>query len=518
MGDLGNAAERAASRASAAQGRVAQAQARLDKRVQSAANLSLVSGAVERTGQRLRGFVEVPTRAAMDFESVMADVRKVVDFETPEQFKAMSRDILELSKRIPMTAAGLGEIVAAAGQAGDDVVPRVELTRFAEDAAKMGVAFDLSGAEAGSAMTGLLSIFHLNQDQVVSLGDSYNHLSNNMDATARDMLNVANRAGGVGKEFGLSGQQVGALAASFLALKTPPEIASTAINSLLNRLQTAHKQGKQFKQALGSIGLSAQGLKQSIERDAQGALLGFLEALQRSDDLAGTALDLFGEQFTDDMQKLVGSLDVYRKAVGLAADQRGATGSMQAEFEARAATAANAVMLMENSARGAQIALGTQLLPDVTRMSKAAATAADETGKLIERFPALGRWISGLSALGGGIATVVAPVLEAAGGLLMAAAWMQLKAAKAQLAAAGRGVAGDIAPTGGGGRVRTAGRKVAERAKGLGSKIRGFGGRAAGVLKGRLGLVGAALAALSIGSTLLDSDKTGAEKNPRREP
>ena len=241
MGQLGTAAERAAGRVSAAQGRVAKAQTRLDKRVQTAANLSLAAGSVERTGQRLLGFVEAPTRAAMDFESVMADVRKVVDFETPGQFQAMSRDVLELSKRIPMTAAGLGEIVAAAGQAG---IARGELTRFTEDAAKMGVAFDLSGAEAGGAMTGLRSIFHLNQDQVVSLGDSFNHLSNNMDATAGDMLKIANRAGAVGKQFGLNGQQVGALAASFLALQTPPEVAGTAINALLQKLQTADKQEK----------------------------------------------------------------------------------------------------------------------------------------------------------------------------------------------------------------------------------------------------------------------------------
>ncbi len=508
MGRLGNAAEAAASRVSAAQGRVAEAQARLDKRVQTAANLSLASGAVDRTGQRLLDFAEAPTRAAMEFESVMADVKKVVDFESPQQFRSMGRDILGLSKRIPMAAAGLGEIVAAAGQAS---IARGELVRFTEDAATMGVAFDLSGAEAGSAMTGLRSIFLLNQDQVVSLGDSYNHLSNNMDATAAQMLNIASRAGAQARLFGLNAQQLGALAASFLALKTPPEVAGTAINALLLRLKTADKQGKKFSRALGSIGLSAQGLKKSIESDAQGALLGFLEAVQQSKDVTGTLSDLFGAEYADDVAKIVGSLDIYRKAVGLAADQGAAAGSMQAEFEARAATAANAVILMENSAQAAQIALGEKLLPDVTRMAGAAAATADATGRLIEEFPGLGRAVAGGAAVLGGLAKVVAPVLEAASALLMAAAWMQLRAAKAQLAAAGRGVAGDIAPTGGG-RARNAGRKVAEGAKGLGSKVRGFGGRAVNMLKGRLGIVGAGLAALSIGSTLLDSDKTAGEK------
>jgi len=97
----------------------------------------------------------------------MADVRKVVDFDTPDQFGQMSKDVLLLSTRIPMAADGIGAIVAAAGQAG---IAREELLRFAEDAAKMGVAFDLSGQQAGAAMTGLRSIFGLTQDRWSSSG------------------------------------------------------------------------------------------------------------------------------------------------------------------------------------------------------------------------------------------------------------------------------------------------------------------------------------------------------------
>ena len=337
----------------------------------------------------------------------------------------------------------------------------------------------------------------------------------------------AERAGQMPRLFGLSGQQVGALGATFLALKTPPEVAATGIKALLLTLRTADKQGKKFQAALGSIGLSAQGLKQSIEQDAQGALLGFLEAVRGSDDVMGTLTDLFGREYADDISSLVGSLDLYRRAVGLAADERGAAGSMQAEFEARAATAANAVMLMENSARAAQIALGTKLLPDVTRMSNVAATGADTLGHLVDVFPRFTRLAVGASAALGGLATVVAPVLEAAGGLLMAAAWMQLRAAKAQLAAAGRGIAGDtVTPVGGpggkGGRVRDLGKKLTEGAKnlstkvkspgGLGQLIKGGGGKLLGLLKGKAGILGAVIAAASIGSRLLDSETSAAEK------
>ena len=174
----------------------------------------------------LRGALRRTVGAAVSFESKMADVRKVVDFDTLAQFRAMGRDILALSTRIPVAADGLGDIVAAAGQAG---IARGKLLRFAEDAAKMSVAFDLTGVEAGAAMTGLRTIFGLTQDKAMDLAGAYNHLSNRMDATAPAILRIVNRVGSVGATVGMTGRDIGALAAAFLALKTPPEVAATGV-------------------------------------------------------------------------------------------------------------------------------------------------------------------------------------------------------------------------------------------------------------------------------------------------
>ena len=301
-----------------------------------------------------------PISAAIDFESTMADVQKVVDFDTPQQFEQMRGDILRLSTELPIAASGLGEIVAAAGQAG---IAREELLGFTEDAAKMGVAFDMAAGQAGSAMTGMRSIFDLNQEQVVLLGDAYNHLSNNMDATARDMLNIANRAGSMGDMFGLSGEQIGALGATFLELKTPPEVAGTAINALLLKLVTADKQPAKFRDALEALGLSAEDLKDDISQDAQGALLSFLETVERSPDVIGTLSDLFGAEYSDDIAKLVGGLDGYKKALRLVGDETHYAGSMQAEYEARAATTANNLQLLLNEVTRLGVVIGGVLLP-----------------------------------------------------------------------------------------------------------------------------------------------------------
>ena len=361
-----------------------------------------------------------PVQAAVRFESAMADVRKVVDFPTPEAFRQMGDDILSMSTTIPVAAEGLADIVAAAGQAG---IAREELLRFTEDAAKMGVAFDLSGKQAGGAMTGLRSIFKLNQDQVVLLGDSYNHLSNNMDATARDMLNISNRAGSMGALFGLTGEQIGALGATFLALKTPPEVAATGINALLLKLSAADKQSSKFQDALGTLGLTATGLKDAIKQDAQGALLSFLEAVEGAPDQIGVLSDLFGAEYADDITKLVGGLDTYRKSLSLVGDSTQYAGSMTAEYQARAATTANSLQLFQSQVNRLGVVLGEVLLPPVTRIVGGLGTMVDWVVTATDKVPGLG---TALVVLGGVVAglkivAMLTPIGAAVTGIALAA-------------------------------------------------------------------------------------------------
>jgi len=110
---------------------------------------SLAVGATA-IGASILGALAIPVNQAIKFESTMADIRKVVDgLDNADAFRKMSQDVIDLSTKLPITADGIGQIVAAAGQAG---IARSELVRFAEDAAKMGIAFDQTAEESGQMM------------------------------------------------------------------------------------------------------------------------------------------------------------------------------------------------------------------------------------------------------------------------------------------------------------------------------------------------------------------------------
>lgn len=373
----------------------------------------------------LAATVGMPVAAAVEFESAMADVKKVVNFDSPAGLTQMRKDLLGLSTQIALTPTQFADIAAAAGQAG---IAREEIVRFTTDAAKMGVAFDMSGKEAGSAMTGLRTLFKLDQAGVVSLGDAYNHLSNNMDATARDMLNVSNRAGSQAAVIGLTGQQVGALSATFLALKTPPDVAATGINALLSKLATADKGGKKFQDALHSIGLSGKGLKKAMEQDAQGAIINFLKAVKGSDDVIGTLTDLFDREYADDMAKLVNGLDTYEKALGLVADKAAYAGSMQKEFEERSKTTANSFQLAKNQAVRLAITIGSVLLPTINKGLKIFGGVVDKVTAFAEANPRLTESIVTLAAAV--VTTKVALLGFRYASTLASDAWMMFGGAK----------------------------------------------------------------------------------------
>ena len=331
-----------------------------------------------------------------------------------------------------------------------------------------------------------------------------------MDATAAATLNVTERISGQTQLFGLSAQQTSALAASMLALKVRPEVAATSIEGMLRILGTADMQSKRFQDSLGRLGMTASGLKESIGKDAQGALFDLLEAIGKAEDPASLLAGMFGAEYSGDLAKLALNLGTYRKAVSSVADVQQYAGSMQGEFAERTKTASNAVQLLKNRSDALSITFGDSLLPVIKEMSPAVGKAIDEITNFAAESPKLTAGVAIATAGLGYLGQTAGPVLSAAGGLLTASAWMQLRAAKLQLAAAGTGgVGGGLLGPGGKGRgIRG---KASETARSLGSKIGKAGSRVGSALKGRAGILGAGIAALNIGSTLL-SDQSRAEK------
>lgn len=319
------------------------------------------------------GAVLVPIKAAMDFESSMADVRKVVDFETPQQFKQMEQDLLNMTHKSPLAATELAKLAASGGQLG---VARQDITTFTETVAKMSVAFDMSAEQVGESMAKLANIYKIPMKQINVLGDAINHLSNSSPAKAAEIVNTLGRVGGVAKQFGLTELQTASLTNAFISLGKSPEVASTSINAMLTKLMTAEKGSKDFKNALKELGISTKDLKRDIAKNGEQALIDFLKQINKlpKEKQMGVLVDLFGLEYADDVAVLTGSLETYQKSIDALKNGKDGkpifSGSMDKEFAARSATTANNWQLFKNQMQHLAISIGSVMLcPPLMRCS-----------------------------------------------------------------------------------------------------------------------------------------------------
>ena len=307
------------------------------------------------------------SQAAVDFESNMADVRKVVDFDTPQQFKEMGNDILEMSKNIPMAANDIAKIVAAGGQSG---IAREDLTSFAESVAKMGVAFDISADQAGDMMAKWRTAFRMSQDDVVGLADKINYLGNTTAASAPLISDVVTRIGPLGEIGGVASGEIAALGASMVGSGIESDVAATGIKNMILSLTAGDSATKSQAEAFAKLGLNAQDMAQYMQDDAKGAILQVLDAIASLDkvDQASVLSNLFGKESLGAIAPLLSNLDGLKENFDKVSDATQYAGSMEGEFDTRSKTTANSLALMNNRLNASKIAIGQGLIPVITPM------------------------------------------------------------------------------------------------------------------------------------------------------
>lgn len=328
-------------------------------------------------------------REAVKFESAMAGVRKVVD-GTPEQIEQLGGQVKKLAVEFGMMPDQMAEIVAAGGQLG---IAADKLDEFARVTATMATAFGMTAEEAGNAAATIANVFQLPIGEVEKLGDAINVLGNNTAAREKDIVAAMARIGGTAKQFGLAADEAAALADAFIALGKPPEVAATAINAMLQKLQTAQSQGKGFQTALEGIGTSADEMAANIAANPQQALTDFLHKLEGLDkqSRALTLSQLFGTEYSDDIALLVGSLGEYEKALGLVNDQAQIQGAMQKEAAAALNTTEGQINKAKAAVSNMAGELGNALLPILKITASSVETVATAIGDFTKDFPVLSK-------------------------------------------------------------------------------------------------------------------------------
>ena len=349
--------------------------------------------ALSTLGSSMMHYAQTPVKQAMQMEDAMAEIKKVVDFSSPDGLQKMQAALEKMSLSIPMTAEGLAKITAAAGQAG---IAEPDLIRFTETAAKMGVAFDISAEEAGEMMAKWRSGMNLTQDQVESLADATNALSNNNAAMAKQVGEALKRYGALGKVAGLTEKQTAAMAATIIGAGAEAEVAATGMNAFMRALTKGGSMTDLQKAAFGNLGFNALQLQKDVQKNAPKTIFAVLEAVKTKlpKELQMQYLTaMFGEEGARAMGPMLANTEKLRENFDLVAESEKYAGSMEKEFLSRSATTSNALELASNAISYFARAVGDPMLGtlkeralDFVKLGEAAGTWIKENQTLVKWF------------------------------------------------------------------------------------------------------------------------------------
>lgn len=347
---------------------------------------------VGMVGAGAAGFaaLAVPVQAAADFETKMADVRKVVQgLNDPTMLAEFGGEIQKLGREIGMATNELIDLAAAGGRMD---IPKEELIGYVREVSKMSVAFDMAAGEVGETMGKIAKMFDIPITKIGRLGDTINFLDDNAIAKGSEIMDVMLRAAGTAKQVGMAEQNLAALASTFLTLGSRPEVAANSINALMRELSIAEMQPARFQDGLEKLGLSASKMQQMMKLDPQNTILKVLDAIKKSPDGLTLATQLFGKEYGDDITKLSQGVGEYRRQLELL-NNTNLQGSMGREFDIRNQTFNAEMQKFSNIVQELKVNFGMALLPMLKQFADFLKPIAERVAEFAKNNPELMKMI-----------------------------------------------------------------------------------------------------------------------------
>lgn len=231
----------------------------------------------------------VAVKAAIDYESAFAGVKKTVD-GTPQQFAQLSTSIREMAKEMPSSAVEIAHVAEAAGQLG---VPIGAIKDFSKTMINLGVSTNLSSEEAASSIAKIGNIMQVSGKDLgtwsAHFGSSLVDLGNHFSTTERDIVEMTNRLAAGGKLAGLTTPDILGLATAMSSVGIEAEAGGTAMTQTLTGIGKAVSGvGKGAKEKLEVIaqtaGMTAEQFSTAWKQKPAEALQAFIKGLQRAHD------------------------------------------------------------------------------------------------------------------------------------------------------------------------------------------------------------------------------------------
>ncbi|OCA84484.1 phage tail tape measure protein [Bacillus sp. FJAT-27225] len=362
-------------------------------------------------------------KAAVDFESAFAGVRKTVD-TSEEGFKKLEKGIRDMAKELPTSANDIAAVAESAGQLG---IAEESILSFSRTIIDLGESTNLTREQAASEFARFANIVGMSQNDFSKLGSSVVALGNNMATTEAEIMSMAMRLAAQGKQVGLSEAQIMALAGTMSSLGIEAEAGGTAMTTVLKKIQSAvDLGGTDLKNFAKASGMTADQFKKAFKEDAISALDTFIKGLSKSagegENLTAILdnLGIKGIRESDTILRMAGASDLLSSAVETSTKAWKENNALTNEAKQRYKTTASQIKIMWNQIKDLGIEMGGHLIPIVKDgieklqpLVKSFGDADDKTKKLILT-------VGGLVAAAGPLLVIGGTIMSGIGGTITA--------------------------------------------------------------------------------------------------
>ena len=393
-----------------------EAQKRYDARQETVGKMKDFGDKQIMQGMGMAGALAVPVKLAVDLENAQADLKKVADFSSKQMETGFYKAMRNFSENSPLSQVELFQIAGAGAQAG---IKTDELERYAKDAAKIKVAFDMNTEAAGNFLAKTRAQLNLDQNGVMQYADVINYLANTVAVTAPEVADISSRVAGLGGMAGISKEGVAALGASLVSFSVPSEVAATGLKNISLGLMAGSSATKSARAAFKSLGLDAEDVAKRMTKDGEGTLVDVFQRIKKlpKDVQAATLKNLFGKESIQSASELANHIDDVSANMKKAHDRAKTAGSVDKEYNQRLKTMGNAFSTLKNRVVNMGVDLGSALGPSLVQVANSIGPLITKFSQLIQKHPQLTanilKAVAGFAAFKigiGGLAKGFAPV------------------------------------------------------------------------------------------------------------
>lgn len=355
------------------------------------------------------GLTFVTGRAALQFESSFAGIRKTVD-GTEEQFQALKTSIRELAReKIPVPVNDLNRLGELGGQLN---ISRENMLGFIETVARAGDAISaMTQEDAALGFAQMTAIMGEAQHRISNMAAALVDLGNNSNTTEDKILDMSVRFANAGKFAKFTTSQVFGIATAVASVGVRAEAGGSAISRTIFEIgEAVELGGDRLKLFADVAGRSVEEFRQDWEDNAALAFVDFIEGLKRTADEGGSLAVVLNELGLNSIrvrQALLSSAaagSLMREQIERSSRAFKENTAHVVESDKRYATHEKQLQQQVNRMNDVAITIGEKLLPPFVKLVETVADAVEAFSRLPESIQA---GIIGFTLFSAGLAPVL---------------------------------------------------------------------------------------------------------------